>query len=100
VHNRVKRWANILNWAFGILLSIATPATADVAFLFGNTPQGELGTHASGLPQIETLKWQFLNELIATPWRLEEERTRRVFGGSRQIRGAGPVDYGPPIAPS
>jgi hypothetical protein len=53
VHNRVKRWANILNWAFGILLSIATPATADVAFLFGNTPQGDLGTHASGLPKIE-----------------------------------------------
>jgi hypothetical protein len=25
-----KRWGNILNWAVGFLLSIATPATADI----------------------------------------------------------------------
>jgi hypothetical protein len=26
----LKHWANVINWTLGLLLSIATPATADV----------------------------------------------------------------------
>jgi len=27
---RVKYWGSVLNWAVGILMSVATPATADI----------------------------------------------------------------------
>jgi hypothetical protein len=41
--NHAKRWANIANWSLGILMSIATPATA----IHYQTPSGHAASCVS-----------------------------------------------------